>query len=579
MDLRSWIHDYVGKYRGLLWIACSFCLVYVFSLTFVYVEGDDATSIAYHALGRRPGVQPPYAPYQSLMDRILDFLPNSEHLLLVVAMSLTALGAMLFAACIAQFSRLMFPNKPGSTSLCNAIAVTIMCPEIFYFGLVYTPAVIAMSFLLFSHFAARSAFTGATGSSTQSFRLLMSVVLFGIGTAFRWDTVVYGAVIFVDLCRVIVTKGSGTKWSVRHFVAPLGWGVASLGCWLLVVRLCGLHLESVLAALRSSGPVEVFNPVVAAASSQSFATPAFVLFFAIGLTELVRCKSSALLLLVVSLAPALRVLPLGNPKWIISAIPALLATALVGLSTFVIWASGHKHGQKLLLVSGSAILVLPWLVGVQLTFGDTAWGPRFEVRPFDRPQTANQVHIVLNAGTAVPTPEGPRPLGGHAFVLLGGQWRDFVRRAWGDEVGGVNAAMKLRVPLVQDEPGDYSVVQLASEGFTTLDPGRSSFLRRNVDPPDIIERRFVSASGDSLVLLSFGHPAGYVDRIRMLAARPQTSAFVLVAFPGTMRQLYLAAPSAFNVINEVAGVFDVGKAEQVLSSRSTVDAAQAAPRR
>ena len=69
--------------------------VYIASLTFVYVEGDDATSIVYHAMGRDRSVQPAYSAYHGMMDVFLGWLPADEIVLRHLAISLTAAAAFL----------------------------------------------------------------------------------------------------------------------------------------------------------------------------------------------------------------------------------------------------------------------------------------------------------------------------------------------------------------------------------------------------------------------------------------------------------------------------------------------------
>ncbi len=71
-----------------------FIVVYSMSLAFVYIEGDDAASIAYHLLGRDSSVQPPYTPYQGFMDLWLSLLRPSEETLRRAAMTVTALAAV-----------------------------------------------------------------------------------------------------------------------------------------------------------------------------------------------------------------------------------------------------------------------------------------------------------------------------------------------------------------------------------------------------------------------------------------------------------------------------------------------------
>jgi len=59
-----------------------------------YIEGDDATSIAYHALGRIESLQPHYAGYQGMMDKVLILLPANEALLRTFSILFSAFFAL-----------------------------------------------------------------------------------------------------------------------------------------------------------------------------------------------------------------------------------------------------------------------------------------------------------------------------------------------------------------------------------------------------------------------------------------------------------------------------------------------------
>src|SRR5262245_19526722 len=73
-----------------------FGAVYARALTFEYVDGDDASSIAYHALGRDEVTQGSYAGYQSGADLLLRLVPAHEPTLRVLAITLTCLAMMLY---------------------------------------------------------------------------------------------------------------------------------------------------------------------------------------------------------------------------------------------------------------------------------------------------------------------------------------------------------------------------------------------------------------------------------------------------------------------------------------------------
>src|SRR5262245_53212200 len=110
------------------WVVLCFGLVYSTSLTFVYVTGGDAASIAYHLLGRNATIQPPYSVYQSFMDFILGLLPPNEAVLRMAAISMTAFSALAFTLGIFNFSRTLIPKAMTPGPLSTAIAISLICP-------------------------------------------------------------------------------------------------------------------------------------------------------------------------------------------------------------------------------------------------------------------------------------------------------------------------------------------------------------------------------------------------------------------------------------------------------------------
>ena len=76
----------MGRTSWIWLVVLVFGFVFVRSLTFKYVDGDDASTIAYHALGRNADLQPPYGTYHAGMDVILSVLPAQENILRIVSM-------------------------------------------------------------------------------------------------------------------------------------------------------------------------------------------------------------------------------------------------------------------------------------------------------------------------------------------------------------------------------------------------------------------------------------------------------------------------------------------------------------
>jgi len=527
---------------GMAAIAALFGLVYACSLTFVYIEGDDATSIAYHALGRLRPVQPPYSAYQSMMDAVLALLPAREPVLRTAAMSMTALAAPVLVFLIVVLAYDWLGDRIRLSWPLAALLVPLAAPELIYLGLVYTPAMVSLAAAVGAHLLARAACRQANGwAIARSPRFWISAALFGAGVACRWDVLAYGAIVAADLW---IGPGIGGRRRER-FTAAFAWGLAAFGAWLAAVWANGFSPDLVWKIVRTAGPVETYPGLaVAAATIQTLATPAFVLLAGAGFILLARQRNPLCWLVLVGFALTARYIPFGVPKWFLIATPALAACVLAGFSAA--WEYRGSAARPLRFAI-AACLAAPWLMGAQMLFGDSAYGPGFQVRPFDRPvHRGGFFRPVLGAGALVPTSEGARPLGGHAWVLLGG-WRRIAREQADDLARAASQAASTGLPILQDYGQGLVVAELAARGYTTRDPWKQE------------ARTFVSANGRPIRVLRLHDrddlfsPAGQA-RIEEMAG----NRVVAFAYTSTLRRLYRAAPLSLRKLGATAAVLDLG---------------------
>jgi hypothetical protein len=544
-------------------IAAVFLLVYARSLTFVYVEGDDATSIAYHALGRIRDVQPPYSAYQCMMDAILRLLPPQEHLLRVTAMLLTGIAAPVLIFLIVLLAYEWAGEAIRIARPLAAFVVLLAAPELLYLGMVYTPALVALAAAIGAQLMARRAARGATGIAIAGTPWFWaSVVLFGAGSACRWDVLAYGAIVASDLW---LGPGLLEAPRRRRFVATVVWGLAAFGSWLTQITLIGYGPSVVLKTLRTAGPVESFPGLeVTAANMQPLVTPALLLTAVVGFAVLAKRRNPAALLVLLGVVLTARYLPLGIPKWFLLAVPGILTCALAGFSK--LWRA--RTAPVLLRAALMACLVAPWLFGVHTVSGDSAYGPGFERRPYDRPSTSIRIfRVVPDAGALVPTSEGPRPLGGHAYVLLGGGWRRILQQSAQELNADVQLAAAGGLPILQDLGQGYVVAALASAGFRTLDSWKLDV------------RTFVSADGATRVRVirpryreNLFTPAG-LQHIEDLAGSSRMVAF---AYSSTLRRIYNRAPDSLEQ-NGPSVVLDLQKLRAATPDKIAVDAFERLP--
>ena len=185
----------------IIFILIGFGFVYSQSLTFVYVEGDDATSILHHVLGRNTILWPRYSPYHSMMDALLEQLPPSEQALRIFSISISALSAISFSILTMQ---LIFQWLEIEDNLLRVfLGLLILCavPELFFLGLIYNPSLLSMTFILSSHIIIRNIpkIKLSKLSIWHVTKFFLSLLLFCNGVSFRWSLVLYGLVIVCDL--------------------------------------------------------------------------------------------------------------------------------------------------------------------------------------------------------------------------------------------------------------------------------------------------------------------------------------------------------------------------------------------
>jgi hypothetical protein len=539
----------VSRIRGLLdnrWIGLiviCFAVVYAASLTFGYIEGDDASSMAYHVYGRDSSIQPPYSPYHSMMDRVLGLLPSNETLLRTVGIALTSIAAVALVLFMLAIIFDWLKSTPLAPRWIIALAVLLASPEFFYLGLVYIPGVIAMALVLAAHLILRLGRQDAEPPDWRTNRgraaLIVSAVIFGLGAACRWDITVYGAVIAADL---VFGYGSGRLLDLlrRRWRLSLGWGLLALLSFGAALFISGYSPATAVAEFqkyqsflgeRSQQITETIGSI------QPLVTPAFGLFALVGVIVLIRRRSALLIVFAVGLIAVLPWAMRGVPKFILPGVPSMVACAVVGFST--IWTQFKpERWQQIARLGVAALLVAPWLVGVRVLYDDSAFGPGFEVRAYDRPLPEGfRVSLApLGAGTLFPTSEGPRGLFGHAAVLLGGGWRDATQKSWEDVTTAVDYAIQHDVPLVSTGNISNFVIALWQRGYKTTDPR---------DPPgfvsgDLVERTFSNADADTVVIFRREIPTTQIGRLDALPA--DIEEIVIFGYPRTMRKLYLDAP-------------------------------------
>lgn len=464
-----------------------FAIIYIFSLTFLYVEGDDAYSVMYHALGRNSAIERRYGPYQAMMDIWLSILPASETIVRIVGISLHAIFGVIFPIVIIKLIRsynLIDANRTWPMIL-FALLLPFAFPEFIFFGLHYQCSTIALSFVLIAHLMLRNAVF--YNIRKRLVVTVLAILLFAIGTCVRWDAGFYLVVMVADL---ILLETDLLKQTGKILLAIGRNVLIALLCVagvLMFIKLEGYSLSEIarMVSYSQHGRMDVVAETswkINIGSSISLFTPFFFVTFLIGTVVALRSRKYLLFfLLALSYWHIWKLYSAEfiNPRRIINSIPFLLFISFIGFQ----YLFTNRIGKKLVLPIIIVICFIPWLVGVKVYSADTMWGPGFEMKTHatakkvevqdlevvdDRVQVNSIGLTFLKGGFAVPF-EGPRPVWGYFGVIFGEEWRSLLQYFDDERDNLLSKAIKNKLPVLQQDLTVNAMINLVRDGFTTND--------------------------------------------------------------------------------------------------------------
>lgn len=562
-------------------ILIMFALIYFCSLTFRYIEGDDAASVAFHALGRNAALQPPYSAYHGMMDIFLYLLPADEAIIRHAALSITALSAIIAMILMMDLIREWFPDFRGFRAALITVLILLSSPEVFYLGMTYTPSWTALCFVLTAHkFIRRLPLSRREKKSSvhQKLIFILSIALFGIGTACRWDIGAYLIIITVDL--ILNKPSGGNDWSEgvemtnggRIFSAA-GFAAAAFVASMIVIFLSGCTLDSLFDFLKlSAKEVKIQNFVSGSVGAyQMFFTPAFLIFFLTGFVWLVLHKSKLPFFIFITILPFLIYLSSREPKMMLPAFPVFYLTAAVGIN--FLWFRVQKKYLLRVKIALVSIILLPWLVGIKVISPNTSWGPGFEIKTLNastridnggsliedkaqgRTISIQNFKLEFDGGFAIPTGEGQRPLGGHFYTLIGGEWRTLYEKLDQERNLILAKATAEKMSVLQDEGNSCLLTKLLETGYTTKDKWK------NYSADGIDDRVFFRENSkihlETIKIRSSLFEKKIVQKI--LAANNNKKIILYSGYSSTIRELLDTAPEAIEVLGPFSAVIDLEK--------------------
>lgn len=554
-------------------IGIIFGIVYACSLSFVYIEGDDASSVLFHALGRNVSLQPPYSPYHGMMDIFLGILPANEIIVRYTSIGISALAAASIVVLIIKLIQEWLPGLNNSKLTVLIVFILLCSPEIFYLGMVYTPSLIAMSLVLAAHLLIRFAYkrflTPVIVIKYFVSLFFLSAIIFGVGVACRWDIGTYLIFIVADL-----TLNAGNNKPLKQVLKfNLAWGVLAFIASLIAIFGSGYGMSDIQFALNlaKSEILSSDSWFATLGAYQTIFTPALAIFFLTGWLFLAYTQKRLAVLVVLGLISVAPYLFSREPKMILPAFAAIWLAVAAGIN--LIWFSNTRFKYLTFArVSTIILMVLPWLVGLQVNSEETSWGPGFDIKTFvpasaegntpdivtnqveDRAVSISDFNLSLEGGFAIPTPEGPRPLGGHANVLLNGEWRDLALKLDTERKSVVEQALSTDLNILQDEGNSIFIAKLVEMNFLTNDKKASYALN------GINERKFFNPEGEFVKLQVLKVRKSLFDKVQILELiklNPNRKVILLSGYSSTIRKLFDTAPESVSPLGPFSAIVDL----------------------
>lgn len=517
----------MGNYfkKSIPWLFVTFVLFQNLSMHFV--EGDDASTILYHVLGRNADFQKPYSAYHSFFDFLLSAFPASKiNLLISAALTFSVLGGLL---------TLWAMEKLTDKGLSFFLLVLLLAqPEWLWMFLYINPAILAMGLFVMAFFLSH-----LYKANPNAWKLIAAAILFGLSIAIRWSFILG---FFTFLPFLLVNKDFVYhKFWLRPrvlFGGAFFWFFPlSLSLAILFVAISGYSLRQFFEILlwgKSYISDYQISPAVAISDLSGYFTIATGLLFFAGIYACIKSKSFWILLVLgFSVLPFLILGFDTSFKYNLTLMPGVV----------LLMHAGWKYLQKVnvyLKYAFFLILAAPWFIGIQVSNNSVAWGPGLELQ-YKKPTESIQqaISFSLNAGLAMPNAEGVRPLFGYVDALLLGSWKRFNQERTDERVQLAIHASNQNCLLFSDRP--VALVQMAffQYGF--------EFMQPEIDSQNNIWKRTMRhpSNGVETILMTPGDFTGLNDFSEMIAEQKrayQKSAMIYLTYPSLMKELVAQQP-------------------------------------
>lgn len=437
------------------------------ALTPAYVEGDDATTILYHLMGRDTDKQMYYGAYHSGFDFFLSFLPADEPVLLKTAVLTSfVFGFLLLYLIYYWISNFYIKNE--RQSLIFGILLPLIIPELLFLSLLYNPTNVGFTFCLM----------GLIGFEyylidRKRYWYFIIPVVFMIGIPFRWSLLVF---LLIPVSVYFMKISSRIKDFIRDIPFLVLLLIAVIASF-LGIYLSGFTLSDIFKIILwgdsfiEDREVSLLSQV---AGGLSFFTPALVLLSGLGIWRLFKEPVRGFwIFFAAGIAPFFVLGFDTSLKYLITLLPAVVLLMATGMKQVI--------NNRYALILLTTIILIPWIFGVRIETIKYSWGPGFEALNWktqntdvlatknpDKRTGEQKVSIsLLNGGFAMPTSEGPRPAYGYFQTLFGGDWKTLIKYLEDERLSLVKTAIKDNYPIMQDRKTAYNQVLLYRLGMST----------------------------------------------------------------------------------------------------------------
>lgn len=442
-----------------------YLILYIFTLNFNYIEGDDASTVMYHVMGRNSNIQPFYSHYHSMFDSILSLIKSIDEILLRhISIGISFIFGLFALISISYLS--LYKFKKNKSILFFLVVLPFIIPEILFSSLIVNATLISITLLILSHILLLK-YT----ANNKKLYLFLSLLFFGFGVSFRWINGFYLFVIFGDYI-LNDTRNFKNLFSVERIKKSLIIFPFYIASILIFIQISGFTIFDIYKTYRFG--YKAFENTdtsyfALASTAIAFMTPSFIILFFLGFFYCLRSGYYRnLILLLISIIPYFFIGFYTSYKYMINIVIVLVFIMIQGISI---------SNSKYFKISILFITFLPWFFGITLNT-NSAWGPNFEVQVKinklinllnynpDNSLEIQNAKIVFGAGMAVPTPEGPRSLYGFGDVFAD-KWFRFVEINNKERLEAVYYAERNHCKIIQDGNHSFISSKLVELGYKT----------------------------------------------------------------------------------------------------------------